>query len=111
MKIERSSVYVVSGIATLPSEAIPVIEDILLELPAFGIAAAGQTARVRAWLTTDVDGAALATDRRAAIANLILNGAGTAGVEDSALLDAEIDRIRSRRSEQHSSGPFLRTTV
>ena len=41
MKIERSSIYAVSGIATLPSEAIPVVEDIWLELPAFGVAAAG----------------------------------------------------------------------
>lgn len=107
MRIERSSVYVVSGIATLPSEATLVVEDIWLELPAFGIAAAGQTARVRAWLTMDVDEAVLATDRRVAIANLILNGAGIAGVEDSALLEAEIDRVRSRRSARHSSGPFL----
>ena len=107
MRIERLSLYILKGIASLPAETSPLVEDIDLELPAFGISGPGQTARVTAVITTDVDVAVLATDRRTGIANLILSGAGIAGIEDSDVLDAEIGRIRSQRREQFSNGPYL----
>jgi hypothetical protein len=106
MRIERLSLYAVDGVATLPAETIELVDGLEVEMPGFGDPGVGQTARLSALLTTSVDSAVLAIDRRTAIANLILGG-GLAAADDAQRLDAEIARIRSRRRDRNSSGPFL----
>jgi hypothetical protein len=98
-----------SQLATLPTTTVPIVTRIREQLPPVGVTDR-QSALLTAVFTKDVDGHALLSDRRQAIANLILKDR-IAQVLQSRRLQRELGAVRRRRRQQNPDGLYLITEV
>ena len=109
MRLERQTVFLVQGVATLPAATVPVVTRMRRQLMPIGV-----TGRLpgllSAVVTRDVDGGALSSDRRIALANLLLRG-GLPRIQQPDQPVGEIQAIRDLRRQRHPDGLFLITEV
>lgn len=105
MRLERQTVLSVDGIATLPAATVPIVSRMRQQPLPVGVTAQ-RPGLVTAVCTTSPDPHAVLSDRRVAIANLIMNG-GIAQVNDSKRGRQQLDKVRQRRRRNHPNSVFL----
>jgi hypothetical protein len=109
MRIERQTIYAIEGVGSLSTDPVSIASGMRLRI-SDASGADRIPVRVNAHLTTDVDGSSLQSDRRDAVATMLMTGRGPR-LGNQRMVGKEITTIRRHRGQKWPGQLWLVTEV